>query len=119
MKQGDGAADFKPIAHLYKTQVYALARHLGVPDEICNRPPTTDTYSMPQSQEEFYFALPYPQMDLCLYGHNHRVPAVEVAPAVGLTPEQVERVYRDIEAKRKATRYLHARPMLVHAVEEV
>ena len=79
VKQGDGAADFKPIAHLYKTQVYALAEYLGVPDEIRRRPPTTDTYSLPQTQEEFYFALPYDQMDLCLYALNHGVPAAEVA----------------------------------------
>ena len=56
VKNGDGAADVKPIAHLYKTQVYELAEHLGVPDEIRARPPTTDTYSLPQSQEEFYFS---------------------------------------------------------------
>ncbi|MHB8877583.1 MAG: NAD(+) synthase, partial [Myxococcaceae bacterium] len=102
VKQGDGAADFKPIAHLYKTQVYALAEHLGVPAEIRARPPTTDTYSMAQTQEEFYFALPYDRMDLCLYAHDHRVPAAEVAGAVGLSPAQVERVYKDIEAKRRA-----------------
>lgn len=119
VKQGDGAADFKPIAHLYKTQVYALAEHLGIPDEIRSRPPTTDTYSMAQTQEEFYFALPYDQMDLCLYGHNHRIPAEEVAQAIGLTGAQVKRVYGDIEAKRRATRYLHAPPLLVRPVEEV
>src|SRR5688572_13354553 len=68
VKNGDGAADFKPIAHLYKSQVYQLAEALGVPAEICARPPTTDTWSMAQTQEEFYFALPYAQMDLCLYG---------------------------------------------------
>lgn len=119
VKQGDGAADFKPIAHLYKTQVYALARHLGVPEEICRRPPTTDTYSMPQTQEEFYFALPYDRMDLCLYAHNHQVPASEVAPVVGLTAAQVERVFRDIEAKRRTTRYLHQGPLLVRSVDEV
>jgi NAD+ synthase len=119
VKQGDGAADFKPIAHLYKTQVYALARHLGVPDEICARPPTTDTYSMAQTQEEFYFALPYDRMDLCLWGKNHGVAAAEVAPAVGLTADQVERVYKDIDAKRRATAYLHTPPLLVHPVLEV
>jgi NAD+ synthase len=119
VKQGDGAADFKPIAHLYKTQVYALAEYLGVPAEIRKQLPTTDTYSLPQTQEEFYFALPYAKMDLCLYGKNHDVPAEEVAPVVGLTPEQVQRVYKDIEAKRRATRYLHARPLLVHPVDEV
>jgi NAD+ synthase len=119
VKQGDGAADFKPIAHLYKTQVYQLAAALGVPDEICKRPPTTDTFSMPQTQEEFYFALPYDRMDLCLYAHNHQVPASEVAPVVDLTPEQVERVFKDIQAKRRATRYLQARPLFIEPVTEV
>jgi NAD+ synthase len=115
VKQGDGAADFKPIAHLYKSQVYALAEHLGVPEEIRRRPPTTDTFSLAQSQEEFYFALPYHEMDLCLWAHNHHVPAAEVGEAIGLTAEQVERVYRDIEAKRRAARYLHQAPLLVDA----
>jgi NAD+ synthase len=119
VKQGDGAADFKPIAHLYKTQVYQLAAYLGVPEEIRQRPPTTDTFSMAQTQEEFYFALPYDRMDLCLYAFNQGVPASEVAPAVDLTAEQVERVFKDIEAKRRATRYLHARPLLVELVKEV
>jgi NAD+ synthase len=113
VKNGDGAADFKPIAHLYKTQVYALAAELGVPDEIRARPPTTDTYSMEQTQEEFYFALPYDRMDLCLYALNHGVPAEEVAPVVEITPAQVERVFKDIAAKRRATAYLHAAPLLV------
>lgn len=119
VKLGDGAADLKPIAHLYKTQVYALAEYLGVPEEIRSRKPTTDTFSMPQTQEEFYFALPYDKMDLCLYGRNHHVPASDVAAAIGLTPEQVERVYRDIDQKRRTTRYLHERPLLVDPVGEV
>lgn len=119
VKQGDGSADFKPIAHLYKTQVYQLAEYLGVPEEIRRRPPTTDTFSMPQTQEEFYFALPYDHMDLCLYAVNHHVSADEVAPVVGLTAAQVERVFKDIEAKRRATRYLHMRPLLVEPVTEV
>ena len=113
VKVGDGAADFKPIAHLYKTQVYALAEHLGVPAEIRSRPPTTDTYSLAQSQEEFYFALPYDRMDLCLWAYDHGTPAAEVAPVVGLTEAQVGRVYRDIEAKRRVAQYLHAQPLLV------
>ena len=119
VKLGDGSADIKPIAHLYKTQVYALAEYLGVPEEIRRRPPTTDTFSLPQTQEEFYFALPYDKMDLCLYGRNHGIAADSVAPALGLTPEQVERVYRDIDQKRRTTRYLHARPQLVEKVAEV
>lgn len=119
VKQGDGSADFKPIAHLYKTQVYQLAAYLGVPEEIRRRPPTTDTFSMPQTQEEFYFALPYDRMDLCLYALNHGVPPKEVAPAVDLLPVQVERVFKDIEAKRRATRYLHMQPQLIEPIEPV
>ncbi|MCM2333135.1 MAG: NAD(+) synthase [Anaeromyxobacteraceae bacterium] len=115
VKQGDGAADFKPIAHLYKTQVYALAAHLGVPEEIRRRPPTTDTFSLSQSQEEFYFALPYAEMDLCLWAHAHAVPAAEAGAALGLGAAQVERVYRDVEAKRRVARYLHAAPLRVDA----
>jgi NAD+ synthase len=113
VKNGDGAADLKPIAHLYKTQVYELARALGIPEEICSRPPTTDTYSLPQSQEEFYFSLPYDRMDACLYARNHDVPIAEVAAALGLEVAQVERVFRDIDAKRAAARYLHSGPITI------
>ncbi|MCG3116109.1 MAG: NAD(+) synthase [Candidatus Manganitrophus sp. SA1] len=119
VKNGDGAADIKPIAHLYKTQVYQLAAYLGVPAEIRQRPPTTDTYSLPQSQEEFYFSLPYDKMDLCLYAKNAGVSAAEVAGEIGLTAQQVERVYRDIDAKRNATRYMHSKPLLVEEVGEI
>ena len=119
VKNGDGAADVKPIAHLYKSQVYALAAHLGVPEDIRRRPPTTDTYSLEQTQEEFYFSLPYDRMDLCLYGLNNGVPATEVAAAAKLDEEQVQRVWADIAAKRKATRYLHSAPLLVEPVREI
>jgi NAD+ synthase len=113
VKNGDGAADLKPIAHLYKSQVYALAAYLGLPEEICSRPPTTDTYSLEQSQEEFFFALPYQQMDFCLYGRDQGIPPEDIAELTQLTPEQVIRAYRNIDAKRKATCYLHMPPLLV------
>jgi NAD+ synthase len=119
VKLGDGSADVKPIAHLYKSQVYALAEHLGVPAEIRSRPSTTDTYSLPQSQEEFYFSLPHERMDLCLFGKNHDVPIEEVAAATELTVEQVQRVYRDIDQKRSTTAYLHRTPQLVVEVPEI
>ncbi|WP_224242743.1 NAD(+) synthase [Hyalangium gracile] len=118
VKQGDGAADLKPIAHLYKTQVYALAECLGIPEEVRSRPPTTDTFSLPQTQEEFYFSLPYGRMDLCLFAHDHGLPEEEVARALDLTVPQVAAVYRDIEAKRRSTRYLHEPPLLVQPVRE-
>lgn len=116
VKNGDGSADVKPIAHLYKSQVYQLAAHLDAPAEIRRRPPTTDTYSLPQSQEEFYFSLPYDKMDACLYGVNHGIPASEIARISGLTVAQTEHAYKDIQTKRATTRYLHESPMLVEPV---
>jgi NAD+ synthase len=119
VKNGDGSADVKPIAHLYKSQVYALARHMQLPAEICNATPTTDTYSLQQGQDEFYFALPYAQMDLALYALNHGYSAEQLAAAIGITPAQAENVFRDIRAKRKATRYMHLPPVLVEDVKEL
>lgn len=116
VKNGDGAADIKPIAHLYKTQVYALARHLGLPEAVCSAAPTTDTYSLPQGQDEFYFALPYQQMDVALWSYNHRVAAAELAGALGIETEQAEHIYADIEAKQRTTRYLHMQALLVEPV---
>lgn len=116
VKNGDGSADFKPIAHLYKSQVHQLAAYLGVPEEIRLRPSTTDTYSLEQSQEEFYFSIPLYKMDLCLYGKNNGISAAELAPAAGMGEEQVERVYAMIESKRRMTRYLLAPPLLIEAI---
>lgn len=112
VKNGDGSADVKPIAHLYKTQIYAMARHLGLPEEICASRPTSDTYSLPQGQDEFFFALPCDQVDLALWAHDHRFPHAALAYALGVSGELAERIYRDIEAKRRAGAYLHTPPVL-------
>jgi NAD+ synthase len=119
VKLGDGASDVKPIAHLYKTQVYQMAEYLGVPKEICKRAPTTDTYSLAQGQDEFYFSLPYPEMDLCLYAKNNGIEPDHVAEVAELTTEQEQHVFKDIETKRSTTRYLHLPPQLVVNVSEI
>lgn len=119
VKNGDGAADVKPIAHLYKSQVYALARHLGLPERICSATPTTDTYSLPQGQDEFYFALPYRQMDLALWAFNHDYPASELARVLEITERQAGFVFDDIQAKRRTTEYLHRAPVLIDDVPEI
>jgi NAD+ synthase len=116
VKGGDGLADIKPIAHLYKTQVYQLAEYLDVPVSITSRAPTTDTFSLPQSQEEFYYNLPARVLDVVLHGLNEGRAPEAVAGDAGLTVEQVERSFRDIEQKRKTTRYLHLGPTLVEPV---
>jgi NAD+ synthase len=107
VKNGDGSADLKPIAHLYKTQVYALARYLELPEEICKAQPTTDTYSMAQGQDEFYFALSYDKMDMALVAYNRGEPSTALASELNISDEQAEFIYRDIEAKRKTTAVLH------------
>lgn len=113
VRGGDGLADLKPIAHLYKTQVYALARFLGLPAGICDQPPSTDTYSLPQTQEEFYFALPYEKMDMLLHAFLGNVAPERAGAALGLTRQQVERVYRDITVKRRTAEQLNQAPLLV------
>jgi NAD+ synthase len=119
VKNGDGSADVKPIAHLYKTQVYALARYLGLPTEVCNARPTTDTYSMPQGQDEFYFALPYEQMDYALWAFNHDVDAAELGGFLGIDVERARHIYVDIQAKRRTTSYLHAKALLVEPIADL
>ena len=116
VKNGDGSADVKPIAHLYKTQVYALARHMGLPDVICNATPTTDTYSLSQGQDEFYYALPYKEMDVALWHLNQGLPAAKLAECLGLSEEQAGFIYQDIEAKRRTTAPLHWSGLLMEPV---
>jgi NAD+ synthase len=113
VKGGDGLADLKPIAHLYKGQVYALARELGLPESVATRYPTTDTFSLPQTQEEFYFGHPYDQMDMLLWGHTKNVAPADLAQRVGLEVDEVEAGYREIDRKRVATEYLHAPAVLL------
>lgn len=117
VKGGDGLADVKPIAHLYKSQVYQLADYLGVPEVITRRAPTTDTYSLPQTQEEFYFSLPTHVLDVVLYAKNDGLPPQDVVRSAGLPLEAVEYAYADIDQKRSSTRYLHLGPQLVEPVD--
>ena len=114
VKNGDGAADIKPIAHLYKTQVYRLAEYLNIPKVIATAEPTTDTYSMDQGQDEFYFTLPYHKMDIALWALNHAVPASELASYLNITNDQAVFIYNDIHSKRVTTHYLHSKPYLIN-----
>jgi len=116
VKNGDGAADIKPIAHLYKSQVYLLARHLDLPEAICTAAPSTDTYSLSQGQDEFYFALPYREMDVALWHYNRQRPAAELAQCLDIDTSRAEHIYRDIENKRRTTAPLHWSALLIEDV---
>ena len=111
VKYGDGGADIQPIGHLFKTQVYQLARHLGVPEEIQQRTPTTDTYSAGSTQEEFFFRVPFDILDSVWLGYERGVPHEAIARALDLSIEQVERVIADIVRKQRTTSYLRMLPM--------
>lgn len=119
VKNGDGSADVKPIAHLFKSQVYEMGRFLGLSESILSARPSTDTYSLAQSQEEFYFVLPYEKMDLVLCGFNAGKSPEDVGRETGLAPAQVLRVFRDIQVKRRTTAPLHMKPILLAPVPEV
>jgi NAD+ synthase len=111
VKWGDGGADVNPIGHLYKTQVFQLAEYLDVPLDIRDRVPTTDTYPGGQTQEEFFYRIPFDILDTIWYGHEQGVPADEIAAALDLTEEQVGWVTDDIERKKLATEYLRTPPI--------
>ncbi len=119
VKGGDGLADVKPIAHLYKGQVYELAEVLGVPREVIRRSPTTDTYPLAQSQEEFYFPLPLHVLDDVLWARNAGMDAETSSRELELPLENVNGVFAEIDRKRRATRYLHLPPLLSGDVPEV
>jgi NAD+ synthase len=111
VKYGDGGYDLGPIAHLYKTQVYQLARHMDVPEAIQTRTPTTDTYSAPSTQEEFFFRLPHETMDLLWYAQENQVSAEEAALAMDMSPDQVRNAFADFTRKSRTTHYLRAAPL--------
>jgi NAD+ synthase len=119
VKNGDGSADVKPIAHLYKSQVYALARHLGLPEEVCNTIPTTDTFSLAQGQDEFYFALPYRQMDVAVWAVVNGKTAADLADYLGIELARAEFIFNDIRAKRSTTAPLHWKPVTIEPVIEI
>ena len=111
VKYGDGGADVMPIGHLYKTQVYQMARYLGIPQEIIDRTPTTDTYSAEQTQEEFFYQLPFEQMDLLWYAYENGYDPEEVASVMGKTVEEVRSIFVNFERKYKTTEYLRMGPI--------
>lgn len=110
VKYGDGGVDIEPLTNLYKTQVFKLGKYLGVPKEILERTPSPDTYSLPVSDKEFYFCMSYDTADMILYALRNNIPREETAEALGLTPEQVDRAWKDFERKREATMMLRAMP---------
>jgi NAD+ synthase len=110
VKYGDGGVDAEPIAHLYKTQVYALAKWLGIPQQIMSRVPSPDTFSYEVSDKDFYFCIPYDDLDLLLYAWENRIDQKEIESLLGLTDDQIRRVFSDLERKYRASEHLRSLP---------
>ena len=111
VKYGDGGADVMPIGNLYKTQVYQLATYLDIPNDIIERTPTTDTYTAEQTQEEFFYQLPFELMDRYWYGFENGYSVKEVSEVMDETEDRVAALFRNFERKRKTTDYLRLPPI--------
>ena len=105
-KHGDGGTDIEALAHLYKNQVYQLADYLDVTADIINREPSPDTFSLPVTDQEFFFRIPFSKIDLLLYAWEHDVPQAETASVLGLSEEAVKRAFKDFTSKNRATEHL-------------
>ena len=106
VKHGDGGVDLMPIGNLYKTQVYQLAKHLNIPEEIISRTPTTDTYSAEQTQEEFFFQLPFKEMDLLWHAYENNYSPDMVSGVVNKSPEKIQNIFNTFRRKQQTTDYL-------------
>jgi len=109
-KYGDGGTDIEPLSHLYKNQIYQLARHLEIIPEIIDRQPSPDTFSLPVSDQEFFFRIPFEKLDHLLYAWEREIPEDETAGVLNLPPEAVQRAYKDFASKHRATAHLRAMP---------
>jgi len=91
-KWGDVAADISPLMDLYKTQVRKLAKHIGVPDVIVEKPPSPMLWPGQTAEEEI--GIKYETLDLILYGLEHFMKTEEIADQLGLQKDLVEKVKR-------------------------
>ena len=109
-KYGDGGTDIEPLSYLYKNQIYQISEYLKVTREIIERQPSPDTFSLPVSDQEFFFRIPFDKLDHLLYAWEHDIPAAETASVLNLSDDAVERSYKDFSSKYRATAHLRAMP---------
>ncbi len=90
-RYGDGADDITILRHLYKTQIKQLAKHIGIPDHIVNKPSSGDLGGMSLPNEVF-IGLSYRKLDDILCGINSGVADDVIASKSGVQPDIVESV---------------------------
>jgi NAD+ synthase len=111
VKYGDGGVDVSPVEHLFKSQVYQLARYLGIPEEIQRLEPKVSEFSADCSQQELYFRLPFEMLDLIWAGYEQGVAPQALSEILNLSVEQVDGVIQDIIRKQRTTEYLRRMPL--------
>jgi NAD+ synthase len=89
-KWGDVAADIHPLMDLYKTQVRKLARHVGVPEAIVNKPSTPALW--PGQTAETELGVKYEQLDLVLYGLERFMKTEEISDQLKVKKATVEKI---------------------------
>ncbi|AKB19522.1 MULTISPECIES: NAD(+) synthase [unclassified Methanosarcina] len=114
VKYGDGGVDLEPLADCYKTQIYALAKHLGVNEEIIKRPPSADTWSHYTTDEEFYWRMPMHIIDQLLYAQEHKLSLEITEKNTGMPRDTIEKAWKHIERVKDTTEYIRAAPPIFY-----
>jgi len=108
-KYGDGAADFLPLIHLYKTQVKELAEHLGIPKRIICKPSSPQLYPGHKAIDEI--PLDYDRLDPVLAGlFDYGFQPMKVSQKTGVPIKVVEEVLRRFNASKHKREY----PPMIH-----
>ncbi len=105
-KYGDGGTDIEAICHFYKTQIYQLAEYFQVIPEIRDRDPSPDTFSLPVTDQQFFFRIPFNKLDLLLYAWEHHIDTQDAADVLSLPEDAAKRAYREFTTKNNATAHL-------------
>ncbi len=105
-KHGDGGVDFQPIGDLYKTQVWELARSLGIPRRIVEKPPSAGLW--PGQTDEADLGIAYRDADRVLFGIELRLGDAEIARRTGVALTKV----RSLRARVASGRHKRVPPMI-------
>jgi NAD+ synthase len=110
VKYGDGGVDIEPLSHLYKTYIYQLGHHLGVPEGILIRKPSPDTFSAETSDDEFFFRLPYSKLDVFMWAMRDNIPPETVAKTMNVELKKVKRIFSDLKRKEDSSYHFRETP---------
>jgi len=101
-KFGDGAEDLMPLRNIYKTQVWQLARIMGVPRSIIEKAPTAGLWKGQTDEQEM--GVTYHDLDIALNAMEHGATDAEMAAAAGITPKKAAEIrLRTVRMRHKSS----------------